>query len=84
MSLGGKADLSYSRGSHNLKFGAQIMQTRLAEAFQLGVTDPTFNPVCLTAGGDPVTDPRLVDPNACSKAGFQANPDDDVACNVCY
>ena len=75
MSLGGKADISYSRGKHNLKFGAQIMQTRLAEAFQLGITDPTFNPVCLTADGDPVTNPGLVDPNACSKAGFQANPD---------
>lgn len=75
MSLGGKADVSYSSGNHNVKFGAQIMQTRLAEAFTMGVTDPTFNPVCLTGAGDPVTDPGLVNPNACANAGFQANPD---------
>jgi hypothetical protein len=74
MSLGGKADLSYSSGKHNVKFGTQIMQTRLAEAFSMGVTDPTFNPVCLTAGGDPVTNPGLVDLNACANSGFQANP----------
>ncbi len=75
MSVGGKGDVSYSSGKHNVKFGAQIMQTRLAEAFSIGVTDPAFNPVCLTAGGDPVTDPRFVNPDGCSAAGFQPNPD---------
>src|SRR5260370_115878 len=74
MSLGGRGELAYTRGKHNLRFGTQIMQTRLAEAFQMGITDPTFNPVCRTGGGDPVTDPRLVDPDACAKAGFQPNP----------
>ena len=53
MSIGGKGDLAYSRGMHNFRFGAQIMQTRLAEHFQLGVTDPTFNAPCLDANGDP-------------------------------
>jgi hypothetical protein len=75
MNIGGRGDLAHTRGKHNLRFGAQIMQTRLAEAFQLGITDPAFNPVCLTSGGDPVTNPGLVDPNACAKAGFQPNPD---------
>ena len=75
MSLGGRGELAYTRGKHNLRFGAQIMQTRLAEAFQLGITDPTFNPVCLTSDGDPVTNPGLVDPAACAKSGFQPNPD---------
>jgi hypothetical protein len=75
MSLGGKGDLSYSNGRHNIKFGAQIMQTRLAEAFSMGITDPTFNPVCLTAGGDPVTNPGVTDPDVCVRSGFQPNPD---------
>ena len=74
MSIGGKGDVSYSVGKHNLKIGAQVMQTRLAEAFGMGITDPVFNPVCLTSGGDPVTNPAFVDPAACSKSGFQANP----------
>ena len=75
MNLGGKAEVSYSRGKHTLKFGAQVMQTRLTEHFGLGITDSAFNPVCFTANGDPVTDPRFVDPNACARSGYQANPD---------
>lgn len=75
MSIGGRSELAYTHGKHNLRFGAQMMQTRLAEAFQLGITDPTFNPVCSTAGGDPVTDPGLVNPRACAASGFQPNPD---------
>ena len=74
MSLGGKAGVAYSRGKHSLKFGAQIMQTRLAEHFGFGITDPAFNPVCLTSSGDPVTDSRLADPFACEKGGYQPNP----------
>ncbi len=75
MNLGGRGELAYTRGKHNFKFGTQIMQTRLAEAFGIGITDPAFNPVCLTRGGDPVTDPGLIDSDACAKRGFQANPD---------
>lgn len=43
MNLGGRSAVDYSRGNHNLKFGVQIMQTRLAEGFQMGITDLTFN-----------------------------------------
>jgi hypothetical protein len=75
MNVGGKGDLAYVRGKHNVRFGAQLMQTRLAEAFQLGITDPAFNPVCLTASGDPVTNPGPVDPDLCANSGFQPNPD---------
>ena len=72
-SLGVKGDVSYSSGIHTVKMGAQFMQTRLHEQFGLGITDPTFNPVCLTANGDPVTTPTLVDPSACAQAGYQPN-----------
>ena len=70
-----KGDVSYSSGIHTVKVGGQFMQTRLDEQFGLGITDPTFNPVCLTANGDPVTTPSLVDPDACARAGYQPNPD---------
>ncbi|MGA2186475.1 MAG: TonB-dependent receptor [Bryobacteraceae bacterium] len=72
--LGLKTDLSYVHGRHNAKFGAQITHTLLTEQFSLGLTDPTFNPVCLDAGGAAVTDPALTDPAMCAGSGFQANP----------
>jgi hypothetical protein len=73
--VGLKTDLSYLHGRHNAKFGAQITHTFLTEQFSLGLTDPTFNPVCLEANGDPVLNPGLTNPDDCQAAGFQANPD---------
>lgn len=40
---GVKADLSYVKGKHNAKFGAQIYNTALTEGFHFGITDPGFN-----------------------------------------
>jgi len=73
--FGVKADASYVKGKHNAKAGIQINQTNLFEQFQLGITDPTFNPVCIASDGSPVTDPSIVDPNACAAAGYLPNPD---------
>ena len=39
---GTKSDLSLVKGRHNLKFGMQLMQTRLHEQFSLGITDPNY------------------------------------------
>ena len=72
---GAKADLSYVHGRHDLKIGTQLMQTRLRENFSFGITDPTFNPVCVDADGDPQELPSITDPGACAGAGFSANPD---------
>lgn len=68
MSLGGHGDFAYSRGAHNLRLGTQIMQTRLAEHFQLGITDPRFNAVCMDSQGslDPNSTPT--DPTQCPSA----------------
>jgi carboxypeptidase family protein len=38
-----RADVAYTKGKHNAKFGAQFSHTFLTEAFQFGVTDPDFN-----------------------------------------
>jgi hypothetical protein len=73
--LGLKTDLNYLHGRHNAKFGAQVTHTFLTEQFTLGLTDPTFNPVCLDANGDAVLNPGLINPANCQKAGFQSNPD---------
>ena len=72
--LGIKTDLNYLHGRHNAKFGVQIQDTILTEKFTLGLTDPTFNPVCLDASGDAVLNPSLINPDQCQAAGYQVNP----------
>jgi carboxypeptidase family protein len=76
-SAGVKGDVTYTGGVnsvHTLKVGAQFTQTRLDETFGLGITDPTFNPVCLTSAGDAVTTSSLIDSEGCARFGYQPNP----------
>ncbi|HKA18773.1 MAG TPA: TonB-dependent receptor [Blastocatellia bacterium] len=40
---GVRADIAYTKGKHNAKFGMQASHTFLTEAFQFGITDPAFN-----------------------------------------
>jgi hypothetical protein len=42
-STGIKSDVSVSKGIHTFKAGAQWQHTFLSEAFQFGITDPTYN-----------------------------------------
>src|SRR5207253_9752021 len=72
--IGARADLSYSRGRHEIKGGLQLSHWLLTENFYLGLTDPTFNPVCLNADGSPDTNPTPSDPNACAGLGLTPNP----------
>ncbi len=69
-----KADVSYASGRHNLKVGTQLMQTRLNENFSFGITDPSYNPVCVDDSGDPQGLPAVTNPDNCAAAGFIANP----------
>ena len=71
---GTRADLSYANGTHNIKIGTQLMQTKLVENFALGLTDPTFNPVCLTLDGQPLALPAVTNPSTCAGLGYVANP----------
>jgi hypothetical protein len=73
--FGFKSDIAYVKGIHNLKVGAQIMQTRLREDFGLGITDPLFNAVCVDAAGNPQALPGITDPSLCAAEGFLPNPD---------
>jgi hypothetical protein len=64
--IGVKADVSYTAGAHNVKFGGTISATQLDERFTIGFTDPDFNvpgsdgynpalaPYDLTRGGSPL------------------------------
>jgi Carboxypeptidase regulatory-like domain/TonB-dependent Receptor Plug Domain len=72
---GVRADLAYARGMHDIKVGTQLMQTRLDEAFTLGITDPGFNAVCVDNNGNPQALPTVTDPSGCASRGFVPNPD---------
>jgi hypothetical protein len=78
LNWGVKSDLSLSSGPHDLKIGMDLKQTRLLENFGFGITDPTFNPVCLDNNGDPAGPANLIDPTKCGNAGLQANPNVSV------
>lgn len=71
---GTSADVSYAHGIHNLKIGTELMQTRLVENFGFGITDPLYNPVCLTKSGDPVAASVPTNPAACGQYGYVSNP----------
>jgi carboxypeptidase family protein len=70
---GGKVDVSYVGGSHNVKMGGSVSATKLTENFTFGVTDPTFNAACLDNMGNPVPGLAIVDPSNCAAARLVAN-----------
>ncbi len=74
LDLGGTADIAYSNGRHNAKAGIEVNNTVLSENFDFGLTDPTFNPVCLTPNNAPVTNPTILSTAQCAPAGYQTNP----------
>ena len=47
--LGLRSNVSYVKGAHNIKVGANFTDTILTENDNLGLIDPTLNAVCLTA-----------------------------------
>ncbi len=79
--VGGRAEVSYLKGIHNLKVGLTYADTILTEKDAFGIVDPTFNAVCLNADGSPDTNPGPTDPNNCT-GSLQANPGYDplLAC----
>ena len=74
--LGIRSDLSYVKGAHNIKMGAQLQHWFLKEQFSLGITDPTFNAPCLLPSGSPDPSATPSDPTLCDSAipGGTANP----------
>jgi hypothetical protein len=74
LNWGMKADVATTIGHHNIKYGVDLKQTRLLENFQFGVTDPTFNPICLDANGNTAGPATVLDPGQCDGLGLTANP----------
>jgi len=65
------ANVSYTRGIHNVKAGVTYQQTFLNENDQLGIVDPTLNAPCLNGSAVPVN--GFSDPSQCGGAGYQPN-----------
>jgi hypothetical protein len=74
LNYGIRADISSVIGRHNFKIGTEIKQTRLFEDFSLGITDLTFNPICVDANGDAAGPLTVVNPSACPGLGLTVNP----------
>jgi len=74
-----RSEYSYVKGIHNLKIGATYEQTFLNEDDQLGIVDPTLNPVCLNADGSPNINPAITSQTQCAGAGGSPNTGFDPA-----
>jgi hypothetical protein len=65
------SDLSFVKGIHTAKFGAQYTQTFLRENDQLGLINSTFNSPCTDTSGNPVA--GLTTTTQCAPSGYLAN-----------
>jgi hypothetical protein len=71
LNAGALANISYTKGIHNIKAGISYEQWFLNENDQLGIIDPTFNAPCLNSSGVPVN--GFTNPSQCGSAGYQPN-----------
>jgi hypothetical protein len=74
LNYGVRADISAVKGHHNFKAGTEIKQTRLSEDFSLGITDSSYNPVCVNANGGAAGPSTVTNPDSCSSLGLTPNP----------
>ncbi len=66
------SSISYVKGIHTFKAGANYEQTFLNENDTIGIVDPFYNAPCVTAG-TLVAVPGLTDPSACAASGYLSN-----------
>ncbi|HUZ04421.1 MAG TPA: TonB-dependent receptor plug domain-containing protein, partial [Acidobacteriaceae bacterium] len=65
------SDISYVRGKHNIKAGAEYEQTFLRENDRLAAVDPKLNAPCIDLSGNSVD--GFTSPSQCAAAGYQEN-----------
>jgi Carboxypeptidase regulatory-like domain len=66
-------DLSYVKGIHTIKVGANYAHTFLREHDSLGIVDPTYNSPCVDDLVDNDPQPGFSDPGQCAAAGLASN-----------
>jgi hypothetical protein len=69
---GGRTNIAYVNGSHNMKIGATYEHTFITERDAFGLVDPTANAPCLNADGSAYTSPLVTNPAGCT-GGLQPN-----------
>jgi hypothetical protein len=67
------SEITYAKGIHNIKAGAQYGQTFLRENDSLGVVDAIYNSPCVKSFTDPAPEPGFANPSQCATAGFYSN-----------
>jgi hypothetical protein len=72
--IGFRSDIAYTRGIHNAKIGGSYWHTQLRESFNIALTDPAYNAICLDSEGGTVTAPQPISGNQCNASGYQPNP----------
>ncbi len=83
LNAGALANITYTKGIHNVKAGITYDQTFLNENDQLGIIDPTYNAPCLNATGFPVN--GFTNPSQCAAAGYLPNtPANPLAAGSAY
>jgi hypothetical protein len=75
LNWGVRGEIASAVGKHTFKAGTELKQTRLYENFALGITDFTFNPICVNGGGNAAGPPGLTNPSGCAPLGLLPNPD---------
>ena len=68
---GAIANVTYTKGIHNIKAGVMYEQTFLNESDTFGIVNPTLNSPCTDANGNPV--PGFTSPSQCAAAGYLPN-----------
>jgi hypothetical protein len=66
------SDLSYSKGIHTFKAGAQYGQTFLNENDNIGIVEATYNAPCMDLGGNPL--PGYLSQSQCTGLTVLPNP----------
>jgi len=66
------SDISYAKGIHTLKAGAQFEHTFLRENDKLGIVEAIYNSPCVDASGNPL--PGYSDISQCAADGELPNP----------
>jgi hypothetical protein len=71
LNAGALANVSYTKGIHNIKAGITYEQTFLNENDQVGIVDSRLNAPCLNVNAVPLN--GFTDPSQCAAAGYQPN-----------
>jgi hypothetical protein len=73
LNAGGRGDISFVKGIHNILAGVQYEHTLLNESDSFGIVDPTANAPCLNNDGSPDTNPLITSQGECNGT-LTANP----------